>query len=98
MKRQITLTSESTEALRSLGQNIAYARSAREWSQEEAAKRTGMSRTTYRLLEQGSDSVAIGHYVSALNMYGVVDGIKHLCAPHLDEVGCRLRGLKGRHE
>lgn len=98
MKRQINITRESTEALRILGQNIDYARLARQWSQDEAAKRTGMSRTTYRSLEQGSDSVAIGHYVSALNLYGVADGIKHLGAPHLDEVGCRLRGLKGRHE
>lgn len=98
MKREITLSIDAGDALKRLGENLAQARDARGWSQDEAATRALMSRTTYRAIELGSSSVAIGHYLSVLDLFGMVGAVKDLAAAHLDEEGRRLRVIKGRHK
>jgi len=97
MKKEISISPVAAEALRRFGENLAVARQARNWSQEEAAKRSKMSRTTYRAIELGKTSVSIGQYLSVADLYGLADSIKHVAAPHLDNYGSGLKGIKGRH-
>jgi len=62
-------TAEAAEASR-IGALIRRARVARNISQEEMARRTGVTRKTFAALEKGSATVALGLFVRALDILG----------------------------
>lgn len=62
-------TAEAAEARR-VGDLIRRARVARNISQDEMARRTGITRKTYAGLEQGAATVALGVFVRALDILG----------------------------
>lgn len=85
------LSNESKTAIVRLGENIRQARLARSWSETEVAKRALISRGTLRKIELGSPTVSIEMYAQALDLFGLVEQIGLLGAPHTDEEGTRIR-------
>jgi ribosome-binding protein aMBF1 (putative translation factor) len=89
--------SEQLQALHlTFAHNIAEARKARGWSQQEAADRCLLSRGAYRAAEAGNLGTAIGIYWVILDTLGLTDGIAELAAPHRDEVGRRTKVVSSR--
>ena len=88
------------QALKRLGQNIRTARLRRGESEELAGQRTGVSRHTWRRLEQGSPKVALGVLVEALVAYGFSEQLFDLADPELDLEGqardAARRPMRGR--
>jgi len=88
------------QALKRMGQNIRTARLRRGESEELAGQRTGVSRHTWRRLEQGSPKVALGVLVEALVAYGFSEQLFDLADPELDLEGqardAARRPMRGR--
>ena len=74
----------ATQALRSLGENLAIARLRRRESQREWAGRLGCSVPTLIRLERGDPAVGVGLYATALWLIGRVSGLPTLAAPAED--------------
>jgi transcriptional regulator with XRE-family HTH domain len=71
----------ATQALRSLGENLAIARVRRRESQRVWAKRLGISVPTLIRMERGDPGVGIGIYATALWLMGRVNALPELAAP-----------------
>lgn len=80
------LTFESTDALKTLGANLALARKRRGWRQTDLKERTGLSRATIQKIEAGDPGVSFGNYMLLIAIYGGVDSIKNTCHPEDDSV------------
>ncbi len=74
-----------SEALRSLGENLAIARVRRKESQRLWAKRLGVSIPTLIRMEQGEAGVGMGIYATALWMMGRVQALPELADPKFDQ-------------
>lgn len=72
------------------GENIRLARVRRKIRQEDMAKRIAISVKTYRKIENGDPTVAVGLYVSALFMLGMSDEFSSLADPTKDRVGISM--------
>ncbi len=66
-----TLPAGVRESIRELGELIACARKERRWTQEELARRIGVSRMTVVRLEKGAPEVATGWYLTAAWLLGL---------------------------
>ena len=73
-----------------LGENIRLARIRRKIRQEDMANRISISVKTYRKIESGDPTVAIGLYVSALFMLGLAADFSALADPAQDRVGLSM--------
>jgi len=71
----------ATQALRSLGENLAIARVRRRESQRVWAKRLGISVPTLIRMERGDPGVGVGIYATALWLMGRVNALPELAAP-----------------
>ena len=74
------LSPASQDALKELGKNIRSARILRHLSQKLLAERAGIARSTVQQIENGCAGVAVGKYVQALDVLGIVT--------HLSRVAC----------
>lgn len=79
-----TLPPAATQALRSLGENLAIARLRRRESQREWAGRLGCSVPTLIRLERGDPAVGVGLYATALWLIGRAGRLPELAAPAED--------------
>ncbi len=77
----------SRNALTRVGENIKTARLRRGESEEMAAKRTGVSRQTWRRLEEGSPKVSVGLLFEAMYIYGFAEQLFELADPETDIEG-----------
>ena len=80
--------------LKILGENIREARIARNFTQEDLATRTLMSKSTYVSVENGKPKTSIGAYIAVLDLLDLLDGFQDIAAPHKDEIGRRYRTFK----
>ena len=80
--------------LKILGENIRKARVARNFTQEELAIRSLMSKSTYISVEKGDPKTSVGAYLAVLDLLDLLDGLQDIAAPHKDEVGRRYRAFK----
>ena len=80
--------------LKILGENIREARIARNFTQEELATRSLMSKSTYISIEKGEPKTSIGAYIAVLDLLDLLDGLQDIAAPHKDEIGRRYRAFK----
>jgi hypothetical protein len=80
----LTLPPAAVQALRSLGDNLAIARSRRRESQRAWAKRLGISVPTLIRMERGDPGVGAGIYATALWLMGRVSALPDLAAPATD--------------
>ncbi len=80
------LSLETLDQLKILGENLRLARRARGWSQDEAARRFLMSKTTLQSVETGDPKSSIGAYLAALDVMGIAQDVDSLGASHRDPV------------
>ena len=85
-----TLSFEGQTSLRTLGERIRTARLRRGDSETLAATRAGVSRDTWRRLEEGRPSVSVGLMIEALILYGFVEQVFELADPEFDTVGISM--------
>ena len=60
--------------LSELGITLYRARVKKRENLTQCGVRLGLSRQTYRKMEQGNPTVDIGHYIRALSHYGILAG------------------------
>jgi transcriptional regulator with XRE-family HTH domain len=70
-RKTAQLTPALEEILRSLGENIHFARLRRRISTTMLAERAGMTRTTLRSIERGDSGVTLGAYANVLFCLGL---------------------------
>lgn len=75
----------ATQALRTLGENLAIARVRRRESQRTWAKRLGISVPTLIRMERGDPGVGVGIYATALWLMGRVSALPAVAAPAEDK-------------
>ena len=84
------LPPSSRQALAKLGQDLATARRKRHFTVAMMVERTGVATNTYRRVERGDPSVAMGAYAMALFVLGFGRALADLVDPTRDEVGLQL--------
>ena len=80
----LTIPPAAAQALRTLGENLAIARTRRRESQRAWAQRLGVSVPTLIRMERGDPGVGAGIYATALWLMGTVSGLPDLAAPATD--------------
>jgi transcriptional regulator with XRE-family HTH domain len=80
----LTIPPAAAQALRTLGENLAIARTRRRESQRVWAKRLGVSVPTLIRMERGDPGVGVGIYATALWLMGTVGRLSELAAPDAD--------------
>src|SRR4051812_23937659 len=80
----LTLPPAASQALRTLGENLAIARIRRHESQKAWAKRLGVSIPTLIRMERGDSGVGMGIYATALWLIGRAASLADLAAPAED--------------
>lgn len=78
------------EALKRLGQNIKTARLRRKFSREELASKIGISRYVLADIESGKPTTAIAAYLGTLWAMDLLEPIRTVADPDLDEIGKTL--------
>lgn len=73
--------------LRQLGRNLRIARQDRGWTVVEAAARAVVSPATYKRMEAGDPSVAMGAWAAALFQLKLLDAMVGATAPAMDAIG-----------
>jgi transcriptional regulator with XRE-family HTH domain len=71
VRKPHTYSPQTLEAVRVLGLEIARARRARRWTQEELAERAGISANTLRSIERGSPTTTIGVVFELASLLGI---------------------------
>ncbi len=71
MKKKIVLLPKQKRILKTLGENIKYARLRRKLSAIQVSERANISRKTLYEVERGSESVSIGNYLQVLLVLGL---------------------------
>ncbi|MEO7598175.1 MAG: hypothetical protein ABIV50_04540 [Opitutus sp.] len=77
-------------ALTKLGQDLATARRKRHFTVAMMVERMGVATNTYRRVEKGDPTVAMGAYAMALFVLGLGTVLGDLVDPKRDDVGLQL--------
>ncbi|MGH7997333.1 MAG: hypothetical protein ACREFX_13385 [Opitutaceae bacterium] len=77
-------------ALAKLGRDLATARRKRHFTVAMMVERVGVATNTYRRVEKGDPTVAMGAYAMALFVLGLGTALGDLVDPKRDEVGLQL--------
>jgi hypothetical protein len=77
-------------ALAKLGQDLATARRKRHFTVAMMVERMGVATNTYRRVEKGDPTVAMGAYAMALFVLGLGSVLGELVDPKRDDVGMQL--------
>jgi transcriptional regulator with XRE-family HTH domain len=72
------MTDKEQAALEFLGGALRTNRKRRGDTQADAADRCGVSRETYRKMEQGTPGVSVGNWIRAIRIYGDMDSLQGL--------------------
>lgn len=88
------MPSKVRRSLAELGQNIRTARLRRRITVEMMLERTGMSKATYRKVEQGDPMVAVGSYAMCLLALGFGTVLGEIAAPQEDETALMMDRAK----
>lgn len=85
------LPSRVRRSLVELGRGINIARRRRKLTAEMMAERLGVTRQTYRRVEQGEPTVAIGTYLMAMFVLGLEwSSLERSADPQADDTGTAL--------
>lgn len=95
-KNSISLPFEPTSTLRDLGMNIRTARLRRNMTLSEVANRIGVHRETLAMAEKGNPNVAIGSYIGALWVLGLLPQLSRVAHPDEDRQGRALEDVRER--
>ncbi|MFA5265100.1 MAG: hypothetical protein WC378_14855 [Opitutaceae bacterium] len=77
-------------ALAKLGQDLSTARRKRHFTVAMMVERMGVATNTYRRVEKGDPTVAMGAYAMTLFVLGLGNALGDLVDPKRDEVGLQL--------
>ena len=91
MKRE--LLPSQKHLLKTLGEQIRFARLRRDLTTVQIAERAGIARTTLVKIEKGDEGVAIGQYFRVLLALGLGNDIVLIARD--DELGRKLQDAKG---
>jgi transcriptional regulator with XRE-family HTH domain len=91
-KKSPVIFPKTQEILAVFGENLRLARLRRHIPASLAAERVGISRATLSLMEKGSPSVALGHYVQYMVTLGLEKDILKLADD--DELGRKLQDVE----
>jgi transcriptional regulator with XRE-family HTH domain len=89
MKRKIVLLPKQKRILKTLGENIRYARLRRKLSATQVSERSNISRKTLYEIERGSESVSIGNYLQVLLILGLENDLLEVAKD--DELGRKIQ-------
>jgi len=78
MPNMLRTIDEEQAALEALGKALKTNRKRRGDTQADAADRCGVSRETYRKMEQGNPGTGIGNWVRAIRLYGDMNQLEAL--------------------
>ncbi len=81
---------QTRRALSKLGQDLATARRKRHFTIAMMVERMGVATNTYRRLEKGDPTVAMGAYAMALFVLGFGTALGDVIDPKRDDVGLQL--------
>ncbi len=84
------------QELTRIGSGIKTARLRRNMSQQQLADRVGVSVLTIRAVEEGKASTAIGSYIHAMWVLGLIETLSSVADPSLDAEGLVLEGADRR--
>ncbi len=84
------LPSSTRRALTKLGQDLATARRKRHFTVAMMVERIGVATNTYRRMEKGDPTVALGAYAMTLFVLGFGSALGELIDPKRDEIGLQL--------
>ena len=87
---QDLLPPPTRRALSKLGRDVATARRKRHFTIAMMAERMGVAPNTYRRVEMGDPTVAMGAYAMALFVLGFGGGMGDLVDARRDDVGLQL--------
>lgn len=90
MKR--TLLPKQRRTLQGMGQQIRLARLRRNYTSQEMAERTGLTRGTISKIEAGEESVSMGNYFRVLIALGLDNDILNIAKD--DILGRKLQDAK----
>ena len=94
MQKKIHLTGRDADAIEILGKRVKRGRLRRELTQEQMAKRAGVTRETYQALEAGVPSASLALLIKTLAIFGYSDETDSLLK--FDPVGEALVDRDGR--
>ncbi|HXN36379.1 MAG TPA: hypothetical protein VN877_09420 [Opitutaceae bacterium] len=77
-------------ALTKLGQDVATARRKRHFTVAMMVERMGVATNTYRRVERGDPTVAMGAYAMAFFVLGLGNPLGELIDPKRDDVGLQM--------
>lgn len=83
------------ETLERLGENLRIARLRRRLTQEDLARRIGVSRFVVADVEKGKPTTGIAAYLGALWVLGLLDRMREVADPERDEEGLILERARG---
>ena len=89
MIKSATLLPKQRRILKTLGENIKYARLRRKLSTEQVSERANISRKTLYAIEKGSASVSAGSYLQVLLVLGLENDLTLVAKD--DELGRKLQ-------
>jgi hypothetical protein len=84
------LPAPTRRALSKLGRDLAVARRKRHFTVAMMVERMGVATNTYRRVEKGDPTVAMGAYAMALFVLGFGTALGEVLDPKRDEVGLQL--------
>jgi transcriptional regulator with XRE-family HTH domain len=82
------------ETLFQLGRNIRIARLRRQLRLEDLALKVGVSRYVMSDIEKGKATTAIGSYIGALWVLGLLEDVREIANPDFDLQGKALENLR----
>ena len=88
------LPDQATESLRRLAERLVQARRRRGWSQQKMAKLLLVGLNTYRRMEKGSPTIAVGFWLQAFFVLGTLKELDGLLLYDNDRLGAALSQRK----
>lgn len=89
MKKRVILLPKQKRILKTLGENIKFARLRRKLSTEQVSERANISRKTLYEIENGSATVSIGSYLQVLLILGLENDLALVAKD--DELGRKIQ-------
>jgi len=89
MKKKIVLLPKQKRILKTLGENIKFARLRRKLSTNQVSERADISRKTLYEIERGSEAVSIGNYLQVLLILGLENDLAEVAKD--DELGRKIQ-------
>ena len=88
MTRSYSMVSDAAlGSLSALGGRLKEARLRRNWTQEQTASKAGLSESSVKKVESGSQRITVGAYLSLLDIFGMPNAFDSVMARGEDTLG-----------